>query len=643
MKKNEQDILHVIDEKTEEVIVPESLKPEQIEQVLLAKNGNGKKKKGRKKIYQAAGLMAACAVLAVGLWTYGDMKKENGEKEDNRTSQITDSHTIASAKSYDEVYSYIEAQREEDNSEEIILYDMEGAEYGITEESAVEDSASGSNLTSAKSSDFAGTYSETNVRQEGVDEGDVVKTDGRYLYILNKDGQKVSIVDTQGNMKEVGSIELGSNYSIQEIYLIPQEKKLILTGNVYSDGEEDELYARDGWFAAMGQTEVLTYDISDLSAPKEAGRVTQSGNYHSSRLVDGYVYLFSEYYIGEDTRKNDPETYIHLVNDNMIKETDIYMPMLKGGRAYEIITAIDVEQPDTVSDSKAIFTKGGQIYVSNHNIYYYEEEWQIMNETYDTTVRKISYANGQLKAEAQGTFDGYINDSFSIDEYEGYLRVVTTCENTNSVYVLDEHLEIVGKIENLAEDERVYSARFMGETGYFVTFRETDPLFSVDLSDPKNPRIIGKLKIPGFSEYLHFYGEDKLLGIGMNVDEETQITDGVKLTMFDISDKTDVKEAAIYVLEDVYSADVLYDYKAVLIDTEKNIIGFAAYPSGSEKYYIFSYENGEFVCKMEEEINGNGNSTARGVYIDDTLYVIQGNIIEAYSLVDYKKVDDLIL
>lgn len=247
-------------------------------------------------------------------------------------------------------------------------------------------------------------------------------------------------------------------------------------------------------------------------------------------------------------------------------------------------------------------------------------------------------------AKAQGKFDGYLNDSFSIDEYEGNLRVVTTDGDTNSVYVLDKELDIIGSIEDLAKDERVYSARFMGDVGYFVTFRETDPLFSVDLSDPKKPKIIGELKIPGFSEYLHFYGEDQLLGIGMNVDEETMITDGVKLTMFDISDKTDVKEADTYILENVYSTEVGYDYKAALVDPGRNIIGFAGYTEGGQNYYLFAYDKKDgFVCNMEEHINGNAIRSTRGVYIEDVIYVVQGNIIEAYSLKDYKKVDDLIL
>ena len=219
-----------------------------------------------------------------------------------------------------------------------------------------------------------------------------------------------------------------------------------------------------------------------------------------------------------------------------------------------------------------------------------------------------------------------------------------TEDDTNSVYVLDEELETIGSIENLAEDERIYSARFMGDTGYFVTFRETDPLFSVDLSDPKNPKIVGELKIPGFSDYLHFYGNNRLLGIGMNVDEKTMTTDGVKITMFDISDKTDVKEEDTYVLKNVYSTDVSYDYKAALVDWEKNLIGFAGYTQGGQRYFLFEYDDEKgFVCNLEEDINGNGMRNPRGIYIEETLYVIQGNIIEAYSLKDYQKVDDLIL
>ena len=166
----------------------------------------------------------------------------------------------------------------------------------------------------------------------------------------------------------------------------------------------------------------------------------------------------------------------------------------------------------------------------------------------------------------------------------------------------------------------------------------------MDFSNPEKPEIIGELKIPGFSDYLHPYGEGKLLGIGMNMDEKGMMAEGVKLTMFDISDPSDVKEEDTYILKNVFSTDVSYDYKAVLADVGKNIIGFSGYTDSGQNYYIFEYQEGKgFVCKMEEEINGNTSLSARGLYIDDMLYVIQGNVIEAYSLKEYKKVRDLIL
>ena len=131
---------------------------------------------------------------------------------------------------------------------------------------------------------------------------------------------------------------------------------------------------------------------------------------------------------------------------------------------------------------------------------------------------------------------------------------------------------------------------------------------------------------------------------GMDVDEDGFTTNGVKLSMFDISDNTDVKEVQKYVMKNVYSADVMYDYRAALIDVGKNIIGFSANSGDGESYYVFSYDKGKgFACLMEETINGTGYQTARGVYIDQVLYVVKGNIIEAYGMEDYKKVGDIIL
>ena len=181
----------------------------------------------------------------------------------------------------------------------------------------------------------------------------------------------------------------------------------------------------------------------------------------------------------------------------------------------------------------------------------------------------------------------------------------------------------------------------MGDTGYFVTFKQVDPLFSVDLSDPANPQIIGELKIPGFSEYLHPYGDGKLLGIGMDVDDESVTTDGVKVSMFDISDPSDVKETDVHVLEDMYGTDVAYDYKAVFVDVEKNLFGFLAYGS-SNQYTVLTYddENG-FSEVFSREMPGYGS--VRGMYVDDTFYLVSGNTVESYSLSGFVKLDDIVL
>lgn len=630
MEKWEKDIEDKIRQKAEQMEIPSSLQPEQIEKLL--DDGVEKKQSGRRVLVYRAAALAACLVLAVsaGVLYKGGAGRESlsssAQEEENEVSQERE---IASAETYGEVYEYIkEYEKDLDRGSWF------GAGGFAKSDGAMEDSVASSAADTGASkiaASSASGYSETNVRQTGVDEGDIVKTDGRYLYIVKENSEEVSIVDTSGdNMKEVSSIQADEDMQIQELYLQTEEKNIIL---ICTSGEK---------------TEAVTYRVEDPAHPVEAGRVTQSGWCHSTRMAEGILYLFSSYSVlGNPIDKDSPETFVPLVNEKAIRETDVCLPQGSRGCMYLIVTSVDMKQPDQTADSKAMLTEGGELYVSNDNIYYYETVYE--NSFFDqnrteTTIRRMAYNKGKLTPEAQGSIGGYINDSFSIDEYEGYLRIVTTEEESNSVYILDMKLEETGAIRGLAKDERVYSARFMGDTGYFVTFRETDPLFSVDLSDPEKPEIIGSLKIPGFSDYLHPYGDGKLLGIGMNVDEKTQVTDGVKLTMFDISDPRNVKEENTFILEHVYSTDVSYDYKAALVEPEQNLIGFAGNTEAEDRYYIFSYDSEKgFQLKMEEEINGENMWGSRGVRIGQRLYVVSGNIIEVYSLRDYNKVGDIIL
>ena len=175
-----------------------------------------------------------------------------------------------------------------------------------------------------------------------------------------------------------------------------------------------------------------------------------------------------------------------------------------------------------------------------------------------------------------------------------------------------------------------------------MTYRETDPLFSVDFSDPTNPQIIGSLKIPGFSEYLHFYGDNMLLGIGMDTDENGA-TNGVKLSMFDISNPADVKEVQKYTIKGAYYSDVFNDYRAVLVDYGKNMIGFSC-QGDIEHYYIFSYDKTNGFCvEMDEEVNGMSYMGTRGLYVGERFFVVKGNAVESYRIRTYEKIDDILL
>lgn len=637
MEKREQDLLYKIEVGSENVVVPDSLKPENMKKKLEQCAWEERRRKRRRQ-WKLAGAAAACIVLVAGITVY-----------QNRTRMVkSDSAVINSADSSDGVVakSVEKCPVNKGNQENQKYYAKSYKEIRkYIEASEKEETAKGSTKEQQSCADATGDYSNTNVRQEGVDEADVAKTDGRYLYVLEDGGDYVSIVDTKTSMKKISEIKAPKDETIEEFYLTEKNKKVVMICSNSSDDDYVEDVTRSSLISKQTEgTRVVTYDVQDKKHPKKAGEVSQNGEYELSRISDGYLYIFSNYWVAEKWKKKYPSTYIPYVDGDLMKAKDIYLPEGTKGCMYEIVSSINLKQPDKIADSKAIFSEGGDAYVSNKNIYYYEEEWTGNGKQEKTLLRKLSYKKGKLAVVAQKTFRGYLNDSFSIDEYDGYLRMVVTRGKTNAVYVLDQKLKLTGKITNLAKDERVYSARFLGDTGYFVTYKETDPLFSVDLSNPKNPKILGRLKIPGFSNYLHFYGEDKLLGIGMDVDKKGDVTDGVKLSMFDISDKKNVKEEHKYTLKDVYSTDVEWDYKAALIDVEKNIIGFPAGGENRQMYYLFSYtEEKEFQCNMKEKIYGSDALSTRGIYIKDRLYVIHGNVLKAYSLKTYKKVDDCLL
>jgi len=226
-----------------------------------------------------------------------------------------------------------------------------------------------------------------------------------------------------------------------------------------------------------------------------------------------------------------------------------------------------------------------------------------------------------------------------LDEYEENLRIATTfgerfgCrgfgtggrESANDVYVLDKNLKIIGAIKDLGMQERIYSARFIGDSGYLVTFRETDPFYVLDLSNPKKPELKGELKIPGYSSYLHPITEDKILGIGK---ENWQ----VKISLFDVSQVENPKESDKYLLDESWS-DILNTHHAFLLDTKHDVF----FLPGSKGGYVFSYKDDKLkLIKAVSEI-----SARRAIYINDYLYIIGDDKIVVLNENDWEKINEM--
>lgn len=633
MEQHEKELLEKLRQQTENIEIPESLMPDRIEEKLKIK-----KYRRRRNIYMSALAAAGCAAIFGAAVLYGGMRMKQMEQEKERQNKASvereagRSEGIRTAKSYGEIYRYMKLDEPQQDGSGFLYGIFERAGGGRRNDTA---SYETENAKMGMLESVTSDYSRTNTREADVDEADIVKTDGRYIYSVTDEMNEIGIVDTAAEkMEKVSDLVLEDCEYIQEIY-VQDNRLIVLYQEAYrpiGSGDEKSYWSTDTMMTAV-------YDISNPAAPERMNDFTQSGAYHTSRMYGDYLYVFSQHYIYDSCDKDQYGLYIPCVEKKLIPADRIFLPETEYASQYIVVTSINVKNPDEIIDTMAVLSGAGECYVSPENIYICDRLYK--GET-TTSIRKISYKDGKMKGNATAEVLGYLHDSFSIDEYKGYLRMVVTLEraDTNSVYVLDKDLKMTGKIEGLAKDERVYSARFMGDIGYFVTFRETDPLFSADLSDPSDPRIIGRLKIPGFSEYLHPYGDGLLLGIGREVDEKEG--NRVKLSMFDISNPNHVKEVDKSILEGVYDSPAFHSYKSVTVSAERNIIGFSAYAE-REKYYLYEYQKGRgFICNMKEGIP-NGWPEARGIYIGDVFYLVKGGIIESYSLKDYSKIDDIIL
>ena len=295
-----------------------------------------------------------------------------------------------------------------------------------------------------------------------------------------------------------------------------------------------------------------------------------------------------------------------------------------------------------------------------------------------TVIQKIAIDDGRIKYEGKGEVMGYLLNQFSMDEYDENLRVATTVNiwtkggraHYNNVYVLDEDMEQIGELEDIAPGESIYSTRFMGDRLYMVTFKRIDPFFVVDMSNPKKPKILGELKIPGYSDYLHPYDEDHVIGIGKETEENEWggiSTGGVKLALFDVSDVEEPKQVDKYEIgETGTDSEALHEHKAFLFDKEKNVLVIpirevtGRYKDGYYGYYrdriwLGAYVFGlspkdgfEFrgkVSHSEDEDDdyyyGSPYAVRRSLYMDDTLYTVSQRKVLMNDLEDLDEIKEV--
>ncbi len=612
----------------------------------------------------------------------------------------------------------------------------------------------------------ADDFSKTNVQVEGVDEADIIKTDGKYIYAVVKNDLFIVSAYPAEEAEILAKIEFKSR--LEDIY--------INDNNLVIFGWDDKIFENDVYqkFGRRGDyTFLKVFDITDRKNPQQVRDLDFEGSYRDSRLIGDYVYFvtnnYNYYYIeSEPVIPRIIENGEVLTNDCEFTDKCFVPDMYYFDIPYDsynftTVTAINVRNNNEAIVGDVYLLSGSQnMYVSKSNLYItytkyiseYQLEMEVMKEIvypllsvkdqekiakiekvenfilskeekmtkisriiehfaaslseeeqaqlekqieagikqkYEdiskelekTVIHKIAIDGNNIEYKNFGEVTGQVLNQFSMDESDGYFRIATTKNRTwsryeeeqresyNNLYVLDDNLKVVGALEGLAEGERIYSVRFMQKRAYLVTFKQMDPLFAIDLSDPRNPKVLGELKIPGYSDYLHPYDDTTLIGLGKDTGETEWggvRTKGIKLSLFDVSDISQPKEIDTYIIGDSGSDSIaLYDHKAFLFSRDKNLLAIPA--SVRESLGEFGRDKLTFVGAVIFNINKNGfelkgkidhsdggqpseqdywqgynyydNTVKRCLYINDILYTFSNEYLKMNKLGDLALVKKL--
>jgi inhibitor of cysteine peptidase len=527
----------------------------------------------------------------------------------------------------------------------------------------------------ALSPTYAGDYSTTNVQVKGVDEADFVKNDGKYIYMIA--GTKLVIVDAYP--AEDAKIVSETHLSRQPVEMYLQGDRLVVfsTGaeNVYIKPKQSVTpipYYRDVTFADI-------YSVRDRAKPELLRTINTSGNYYDSRMIGDYVYAITS-------------ESVNWYND------DIVMPEVRDGEkvpvspdvyyfdipyccySFHTLSSFNIKNDEPVNAETFMLGYTTTLYVSKENLYMAYQftspvrpmpgpiplaAEQRVQETDRSIIHRFAIRNGDISYVGMGEIAGHLLNQFSMDEQNGNLRVATTVQGYSpsgsyqysTVSVLNPEMKTIGTLEYIAPEEQIYAARFVGDRLYLVTFKRMDPFFVIDLSNPERPGILGKLKIPGFSDYLHPYDETHIIGIGKETGENQWggvSVEGLKLALFDV---TDVNNPTLIdqveIGESGTDSEALREHKAFLFDKQKNLLVIPVrevkqvpytdgkYASYGQKIWQGAYVFGVtpkdgFTLRGTISHNENDEPTyywdspsavRRSLYMDDVLYTISSRKI----------------
>ncbi len=636
------------------------------------------KRKRQQTVYKFVAVAAAFAIVLSGTLIY----RQRSIQKPKPSSHINEKNiSISENENYDEIYSRLNAMKNAAVKENREAFFDKNIGYGTSADSALPESGAyleGAVNGAAQDKNSFGT---TNTQEENIDEGDIIKTDGKNIYLADRENKCVYVVKADsGKMQKLSEIAFSGNVHIQEMYLTGNTLAVVYSEYDYSkqptsynDTVTYDAVFRGGCCAVWvcSDTKINFYDVS---APEKATLISsfsQSGDFTSSRLRDGKIYLVSSYAV-DLFAKDYKDTCIPETSVNGSKERvpANKITLVNGTQtpAYAVICTFDVQNAEK-TDSSAIFGNPTNVYATEDSFYIAEERYDSEKCNSYLNILKFGFTENGVSYKARATAEGRLNDNLSMSEYGGYFRIATTCTETkqngsgkdaimtylgetNKLYIFDSNMNQTGIIDSFAKDEQIRSARYIGDYAYVVTFRQTDPLFVINLSDPQNPKIEGELKLPGFSSYLHPVGGGMLVGVGDDGDENG--TNGnMKVSLFSVSDPKNPKELSSVKVgnENNYvSSDVSYSYKSfVNLPNGEFAIPFSVedysriYNRKYGKIYAinqifirYSVVNGAVTEVARYEVGNDTTTIQGGTYI--------GNYFYAYSteFIDGNKSSDII-